>query len=82
MKLRYEILPFERIRNLRLDKNLTQREVAQLLNVKQNTYSQYEVGVLRYPADVLIKLALFYHTSIDYLVGITDNPAPYERNVK
>lgn len=78
--MKYEILPYERIRNLRIDRDLTQSTVAQMLGIKQNTYSQYETGVLRYPIDVLIKLALFYDTSIDYLVGIADSPAAYKRN--
>lgn len=73
--MRTEILKFERIRNLRLDNNLTQREVAEILHVKQNTYSQYEIGVLNYPVEVLIKLARFYEVSIDYMVGLTDDPA-------
>lgn len=72
-------MKYERIRNLRIDKGLTQSQVALYLNVKQNTYSQYEIGVLNYPLDVVIKLAEFYGTSVDYLVGLTDNPNPYER---
>ena len=55
--MRNEVLRYERIRNLRIDRNLSQREVAALLNVRQNTYSQYEIGVLNYPIDVLIRLA-------------------------
>ena len=78
--MKYEILPYERIRNLRIDRDLTQDAVAHMLGIKQNTYSQYETGVLRYPIDVLIKLALFYDTSIDYLVGIADSPDAYNRN--
>jgi transcriptional regulator with XRE-family HTH domain len=77
--VKYEVLPYERIRNLRIDNDLTQKQVADLLGVKQNTYSQYEIGVLRYPIDVLIKLAFHYETSIDYLVGITDISNPYPR---
>ena len=77
--MRYEILPYERIRNLRTDAELTQENIAQMLGVKQNTYSQYELGVLRYPIEVIVKLAVFYNTSVDYLVGLTDNPTPYER---
>ncbi len=72
-------MKYERIRNLRIDKGFTQSQVALYLNVKQNTYSQYEIGVLNYPLDVVIKLAEFYGTSVDYLVGLTDNPNPYER---
>ncbi len=77
--MRKEILKYERIRNIRFDKELTQKEVAEFLHIKQNTYSQYEIGVLNYPLDIVIKLALFYETSVDYLVGLTDNPKPYER---
>ena len=77
--MRNEVLKYERIRNLRVDNGLTQEKVAQYLNVKQNTYSQYEIGILNYPVDIIIKLALFYNTSIDYLLGLTDNPTPYER---
>ena len=77
--MRNEILRFERIRDLRLDRNLSQQQIAELLNVKQNTYSQYEIGVLNYPVDVLIKLARFYNTSVDYLLGLTDEMTPYPR---
>ena len=64
---------------MRIDRGLTQKEVAKVINVKQNTYSQYEIGVLNYPLDVVIKLAEFYGTSVDYLVGLRDCPVPYER---
>ncbi len=77
--MRKEILKFERIRNLRIDHDFTQKQIAEYLNIKQNTYSQYEIGVLNYPIDILIKLSVFYQTSVDYLLGLTDNPAPYER---
>lgn len=77
--MKYGKLPYERIRNLRIDRNLTQEDIAKNLNLKQNTYSQYEIGVLRYPIEVLIKLAIFYDTSVDYLLELTDNPIPYER---
>jgi len=74
--MRYEKLPFERIRNLRIDKDLTQEAIAKMLNIKQNTYSQYELGIIKYPIDVLIKLAKFYNTSVDYLLEQTNNPSP------
>ena len=77
--MRYEILPFENIRNLRVDNGYSQTDIAKLLNIKQNTYSQYEVGVLRYPVDVLITLADFYNVSVDYLLGRTDVKTPYPR---
>ena len=80
--MRYERLPYERIRNLRIDKNLTQAAIAKELNIKQNTYCQYEIGVLRYPIDVIVKLAHFHDTSVDYLLDLTDNPRPYKRKTK
>ena len=69
---------FERIRNLREDRDIRQAQMAKILKVHQTTYSDYELGNLNIPIDVLIKLARFYGTSIDYLVGLTDNPNPYK----
>lgn len=77
MRMRYDILKFERIRDLRIDNNYTQTQIAEYLNVKQNTYSQYEVGVLNYPVDVLMKLADLYGVSVDYLLGRTPIKTPY-----
>ena len=77
--MKTEMLKFERIRNLRVDNDLTRQKVADYLHVKRITYSQYEIGVLNYPVEVLIKLALLYNVSIDYLVGPTDDPAPPKR---
>jgi transcriptional regulator with XRE-family HTH domain len=68
---------YPRLRNLREDKDLNQDEIAKLLNVSQTTYSRYESGVLDIPSLSLIKLAKFYKTSIDYLVGLTDEIKPY-----
>lgn len=62
-----------RIRELREDNDLTQAEVAKHLNVKQNTYSQYENGQRQIPIDCLILLARLYKTSTDYILGLTDN---------
>ena len=77
--MRYEILKFEAIRNLRVDGGYTQAQIAQMLNIKQNTYSQYEIGVLNYPIEVLLKLADFYNVSVDYLLGRTDVKEPYPK---
>lgn len=67
---------------MRNDRGLTQKDVANVLHVSQNTYSQYEIGVSRYPLDATIKLAEYYGVSIDYLVGLTDEPKPYPRKKK
>ena len=60
---------FENIRNLREDNDKIQNELAEYLNVKQTTYSKYELGKINIPVEVLIKLADYYDVTIDYLVG-------------
>lgn len=67
-----------RLKELREDRDLKQIDIANLLNCKQNTYHQYEAEKRQIPLSSLKVLAKFYHTSIDYLVGFTDNPNPYE----
>ena len=68
---------YKRIRDLREDRDIPQRKMAEYLQIHQTTYSDYELGNLNVPVDVLIKLARFYETSIDYIVGLTDNDKPY-----
>lgn len=65
---------FPNIKNLREDRDLRQRELAAVLNVSQNTYSQYENGVIEWTAEKLIRLADYYSVSVDYLLGRTGNP--------
>lgn len=60
---------YENIRNLREDRDLKQKDLAAMLNVSQNTYSQYETGTIELTASTLIKLADFYDVSVDYLLG-------------
>ena len=69
-----------RIKDLREDRDLTQREIADYLHIKQNTYSQYENGQRQLPISVLIALAKFYQTSTDYILGLTDEKKPYPRS--
>lgn len=61
-----------KIRELREDHELTQKQVAEYLKIRQNTYSQYETGQRQLPLEYLIALAKLYHTSTDYILGITD----------
>lgn len=68
-----------RIRDLREDNDLRQKQIAEKLNIHQTTYSDYELGNLNIPVTVLCQLADFYDTSIDYLVGRTDEKKPYPR---
>jgi len=67
---------FQRIRDLREDKDYTQSQVAADLNIAQNTLSQYENGVLNIPNKILIAMAKYYNVSTDYLLGLTDNSQP------
>lgn len=67
-----------RIKDLREDRDLTQREIAEFLHIKQNTYSQYENGQRQIPIECLILLAKYYNTSTDYILGLTNNPTPYK----
>ena len=67
-----------RIRDLREDHDLTQTEVAEYLHIRQNTYSQYENGQRQLPIDALIALAKYYHTSTDYILGLTEERKPYK----
>ena len=69
----------QHLRDMREDNNLTQTQVANLLHIKQTTYSGYEIGAHNIPVDALIKLADYFNTSIDYLVGRTNNPAPPQK---
>lgn len=68
---------YQHIRALREDRDLKQREIAAYLHVSQNTYSQYENGIIALTADVLIALAAYYQTSVDYLLDLTDEQTPY-----
>ena len=63
---------YPRLRDLREDHDLTQKEVADYLHIKQNTYSQYENGQRQLPLECLIALAKLYKTSTDYILGLTD----------
>lgn len=71
-----------RLKDLREDKDLTQIEIANFLNCKQNTYQQYESEKRQIPIDSLKKLAIFYNTSVDYIIELTDVSKPYKRKNK
>ena len=68
-----------RIKDLREDNDITQKEIAEYLHIKQNTYSQYENGQRQLPIDALIALAKFYNTSTDYILGLTNETKPYKK---
>lgn len=72
----------ERLRGLREDRDLKQKDMADLLKVSQSTYSDYELEKLNIPLSTLKKLAVFFDTSVDYMLDLTDEPKPYPRKKK
>lgn len=73
---------YQRIRDLREDHDLTQRQVAEVLGMSQSGYAKYETGENDVPTPVLIRLSAFYGTSVDYILEITDLKSPYRRNTE
>lgn len=67
---------YRRIRDLREDKDITQKEMARFLNCSQQVYSNYELGQRDIPTDILIKLARIHNVSVDYILGLTDIQSP------
>ena len=74
-------MTFNRIKNLRIDHELKQIELANYLGVSQNTYSDYELGKINVPIDILIKIANYYNVSLDYITERTDNPNIYKKTL-
>ena len=70
---------YPRLKDLREDHDLSQQPIADYLGMKQPQYSRYERGLRDIPTDVLIRLALFYKTSTDYILGLTDHSKPYRK---
>lgn len=68
-----------RLRDLREDKDILQKDIAKILNTTQTNYSKYELEKIEIPNKVLIQLANFYNTSIDYILGLTKETKPYPR---
>lgn len=69
---------YKRLRDLREDKDLTQTDIAKILGMSQTGYSKYETGENDIPTQILIKLADFYDTSVDYILGRTNTINPYK----
>ena len=69
------IMKFRRIRDLREDADLSQNEMGKLINLSQRTYAYYESGQRTIPPEVLIDLANYHNVSVDYILGVTDNPS-------
>lgn len=73
---------FQNIRNLREDKDLLQKDIAELLGTSQSYYAQYENGKRPLPIEHLIKLCKFYEVSADYILGFTNDPKPHWQQTK
>lgn len=71
-------MKLERLQSLREDADLTQKQLGEYLHISQRAYAHYENGTRSIPLEMLIRLAQYYHTSIDYLVGLTDNKKPFD----
>ncbi len=69
-----------RLKDMREDSDMTQKQIADILHIRQSTYCQYENGQRQVPIAVLIELARIYKTSVDFLIGITDQRTPYPSN--
>lgn len=69
-------MKFQRIQDLRIDSDLSQKKIGEILHISQRSYSHYETGSCNIPIEMLIRLADYYDTTIDYLVGRTDNKEP------
>ena len=69
-------MKFQRIQDLRIDSDLSQKKIGEILHISQRSYSNYETGSRNIPIEMLIRLADYYDTTIDYLVGRTDNKEP------
>lgn len=70
---------YRRLKDLREDRDLVQKEVAAYLGIDQRVYSNYETGKREIPTKFVVALANFYETSTDYILGRTDNPEPYSK---
>lgn len=71
----------ERLKEIREDRDLLQKDIAKVLNISQVVYSRYETGIRLMPIDKLTKLARFYEVSLDYLLGLTDQKKPYPESI-
>ena len=74
-------MKIERLKEIREDRDLLQKDIAKILNITQVQYSRYETGIRVIPVYHLEKLAKFYHTSVDYLIGLTDERNPYPASI-
>ena len=72
-------MKYQRLQNLRIDNDVRRCKICEVLHVRERTYSYYESGGRRLTAETLVKIAVFYNTSIDYILELTDETRPYPR---
>lgn len=82
LSMRYKMIMYEHMRKLRKERKLKQWQLAEYLKCSQRTFSDYENGKTRIPPDVPIELSIFYGTSVDYLLDLTDEMKPHPRSNK
>lgn len=73
-------MQFKRLEDMRIDNDKTQSEIAKFLGCQREVYRRYEKGTRQIPVDLLIKLAAYYGSSVDYLLGLTDTKKPYPKS--
>lgn len=73
-----DCMKFQRLYDLRIDNDKTQQDIADYLMCNRQVYARYERGLREIPVSMLIKLAAYYNTSVDYILGLTDNTKPYK----
>lgn len=73
-------MQFKRLEDMRIDNDKTQSEIAEFLGCQREVYRRYEKGTRQIPVDLLIKLAAYYGSSVDYLLGLTDTKKPYPKS--
>lgn len=78
--MKYEILKNQRLRDLRTDKDISQKTIAEYLKIRQTTYSKYELGERNITLETMSLLADYFETSVDYLIGRTDIKKPYPKS--
>ena len=74
-------MTIDRLKEIRQDKGFKQEDIADILKITQEQYSLYERGIRLIPIDKIVKLANYYDTSVDYLLGITDERKPYPKSI-
>lgn len=76
-----DYMNIDRLKEIREDRDLLQRDVARILKVPQQNYSRYELGIVKMPIEKYVILAKFYNVSVDYLIGLTDEIKPYPKSI-